>query len=65
MNAALINGVHINADAVRERYKDWDLPEGRLRQAQRMRHLADGVVMAGKGLSRFCLSHRKSKTRIC
>ena len=47
--AELINGVHINADAVRERYKDWDFsPEGRLRQAQRMRHLADGVVMAGK-----------------
>ena len=23
-------------------------PSGRIRQAQRMRHLADGVVMAGK-----------------
>ena len=44
--AELINGVHINADAVRERYKDWDFsPEGRLRQAQRMRHLADGVLL--------------------
>jgi adenylylsulfate kinase len=47
--ADLIGGVHINADAVRERYSDWDFSkEGRVRQAQRMRHLADGVVMAGK-----------------
>lgn len=47
--AELINGVHINADAVREHYNDWDFsPEGRMRQAARMRHLADGVVMAGK-----------------
>lgn len=47
--AELIGGVHVNADAVREAYDDWDFtPEGRMRQAQRMRHLADGVVMAGK-----------------
>lgn len=47
--ADLIGGVHINADAVREKYNDWDFtPEGRMRQAMRMRHLADGVVMAGK-----------------
>ena len=47
--AELIDGVHINADAVREKYNDWDFsPEGRIRQAQRMRHLADGVVLAGK-----------------
>jgi adenylylsulfate kinase len=47
--AKLINGVHINADAVREKYDDWDFTlEGRVRQAQRMRLLADGVVMAGK-----------------
>jgi adenylylsulfate kinase-like enzyme len=47
--AELINGVHINADDVREKYMDWDFtPEGRMRQALRMRYLADGVVMSGK-----------------
>ena len=47
--ADLIGGVHLNADVVRTSYDDWDFtPEGRMRQAQRMKHLADGVVMAGK-----------------
>ena len=47
--AELIGGVHINADEVRTKYNDWDFTKaGRVRQAQRMRHLADGVVMAGK-----------------
>ena len=47
--ANLLGAVHINADEVRTKYNDWDFtPEGRIRQAQRMRHLADGVVMAGK-----------------
>lgn len=47
--AKLIGGVWINADRVREQYDDWDFsPEGRIRQAQRMKYLADGVVLAGK-----------------
>tara|TARA_B100001057_G_scaffold151746_3_gene151760 strand:+ start:4906 stop:5331 length:426 start_codon:yes stop_codon:yes gene_type:complete len=47
--AELIGAIHINADAVRDKYKDWDFSlEGRVRQAQRMRYLADGVVSAGK-----------------
>ena len=47
--ANLLGGIWINADAIREKYNDWDFsPEGRLRQAQRMRYLADGVELAGK-----------------
>ena len=47
--AELIGGVHINADAVRKRYDDWDFSiEGRLRQSQRMKFLSDGVILAGK-----------------
>jgi len=47
--AELVSGVHLNADDVRKKYDDWDFtPSGRLRQAQRMRHLADGVELAGK-----------------
>ena len=47
--AELVGGIHINADVVRKKYDDWDFtPEGRVRQAQRMRHLAAGVVLAGK-----------------
>ena len=47
--AELIGGVWINADQIRERYNDWDFSiDGRIRQAQRMKHLADGIEMSGK-----------------
>ena len=47
--ADLLGATWINADEVRTKYDDWDFtPEGRMRQAQRMRYLSDGVVMSGK-----------------
>lgn len=47
--ANLLGAVWINADVVREEYDDWDFsPEGRMRQAQRMKYLADGIIKAGK-----------------
>lgn len=47
--AKLLGAVWLNADAIRKEYDDWDFTEaGRLRQANRMRYLADGVVKAGK-----------------
>ena len=47
--AELLDAVHINADEVRKEYDDWDFsPAGRMRQANRMRHLSDGVIKAGK-----------------
>lgn len=47
--AELLGAVWINADVVRTQYDDWDFSlEGRMRQALRMKHLADGIIMAGK-----------------
>ena len=48
--ANLVGGVWLNQDAIRDKYhSDWNFTTaGRLRQAQRMKFLADGVVMAGK-----------------
>ena len=45
----LLGGVWNNADLIREHYADWDFtPNGRIKQAYRMKYLADGIVMAGK-----------------
>ena len=47
--AELIGGIHINGDDIRKHYEDSDFSaKGRLRQSLRMRHLADGIVLAGK-----------------
>tara|TARA_Y100000589_G_C26752036_1_gene466166 strand:- start:83 stop:517 length:435 start_codon:yes stop_codon:yes gene_type:complete len=47
--AKAIGGVHINADEVRKKFNDWDFTtSGRLRQADRMRQLADKVVSEGR-----------------
>ena len=39
------DAVHLNADAVRKVNNDWNFsPAGRVRQSQRMRDLADGII---------------------
>jgi adenylylsulfate kinase len=45
----LTKAVWVNADRVRQQYNDWDFsPEGRLRQANRMRTIADHHTELGR-----------------
>ena len=52
--AKLLGGVHITSRDVRQKYEGhdtdkWDYtPEGREKLADRMRHIADGIVLAGQ-----------------
>jgi len=47
--AKLLDAELLNADEVRTQNNDWDFSEdGRVRQAQRMRELADAIVEAGR-----------------
>ena len=47
--AELIGAVYLNGNDIRKKYNDEDFSvKGRLRQSLRMKHLADGVIMAGK-----------------
>ncbi len=49
--AELIDAIWLNADQIREEYSDWDMSmDGRVRQAHRMRYLADGITKAGRAV---------------
>ena len=47
----MINAVWLNADAVRKNADDWDFsPEGRTRQANRMKMMADAAVKTNRNV---------------
>tara|TARA_R100000278_G_scaffold121850_1_gene106659 strand:+ start:868 stop:1296 length:429 start_codon:yes stop_codon:yes gene_type:complete len=58
-----IDGIWLNADQIREEYNDWDFSnEGRIRQANRMKFLSDGVIKAGKiAIADFVCPTRKAR----
>lgn len=49
--SSLLGFKHLNADIVRKESNDWDFShEGRLRQAKRMKEMADAEINAGRGV---------------
>ena len=61
--APLINAVWLNADKVRKEADDWDFsPEGRLRQAKRMKQLSQKALDSGKHvIADFVCPTKKSR----
>jgi adenylylsulfate kinase len=59
----LPNTLHLNADEIRTRYNDWDFsPEGRERQATRMRTLADEFL--GQPKSQYVVADFVAPTKM-
>ena len=47
--APRLDAIILNADEIRKKYNDWDFsPEGRIRQSNRMRDLAQDIIEKGK-----------------
>ena len=58
----LPNAGHLNADAIRKAFEDWDFsPVGRARQALRMRTMADNLL--GDGRVQYVVSDFVAPTR--
>ena len=58
-----IKSTWLNADEIRKKFNDWDFsPEGRIRQAKRMRNLADNEIQIGNNvIADFICPTRKTR----
>jgi len=58
-----IKSTWLNADEIRKKFNDWDFSaEGRIRQANRMRDLADNEIKGGKNvIADFICPTRKTR----
>jgi adenylylsulfate kinase len=58
-----IKSTWLNADEIRKKFNDWDFsPEGRIRQAKRMRNLADNEIQNGNNvIADFICPTRKTR----